>query len=299
MSKLYFFRSIGNHLTRFAEGYGTLSSFCEFNVIITWGFVRKGFVYEIRRGQSCYEGLYNCITGANRDGTANFRKATDAELLYMNEEYLGATLALYGALQASSKTVTININTDDLKELKSANYKLCFAKKVAEGDYNVVWQSYTEYLASNIFSWTPQYQLFGSNQFQDSFAVQVSTNPVVIALGEESTLDNAGVLGNPKTGGPETAITMNNEYGSIHPGLNQLSTGIDGGQVSTPIYVAPEAILKGEVSLTPVEKVLIWFEQEIQTSTMFSSARSMSVEIDLTYDNSATRSYQNQEWSTT
>ena len=205
--------------------------------------------------------------------------------------------ALQKALDETEKLVQIEISTEDLRLLKGAGYKLCFAKKV-DDEYNVVWQSYTDYLSNNKFSWTPQYQLFGSNVFQNNITVKVSTNLVTIGLGETSVLDSAGILGDPSTGGPETSITLENEYGTIHPGVNQLSTGLRGEQVSTPIYVAPKAAVMGPAVLTPIEEVLVWFQQDIETSTMFSTARSLAVEIDMTSVNSATRLYSNQRWTT-
>jgi hypothetical protein len=54
----------------------------------------------------------------------------------------------------------------------------------------------------------------------------------------------------------------------------------------------------GDVALTPVESVQVWFEQNIETSTMFSSARSKAVQIDLTSVNTAARKYVGGEWIT-
>jgi hypothetical protein len=208
-------------------------------------------------------------------------------------------IALAKALLDAQKTVTIQIAPDDLKDLKVANYKLCFAKKVGDADYNVVWQSFDRYLINNVFSWTPQYQLFGNNLFQDKILVQASTNQVVIQLGQTSILDNNGYLNPPKTTGKPTTLTMKNDYGSIHPGVNQISTNnINGKLESTPIYVAVKEAMKGEIELTPVDRVLVWFEQNVETSTMFSKAKSDAVEIDLTNDNSATRKYEKQTWIT-
>lgn len=208
-------------------------------------------------------------------------------------------VSFQSALAAVEKKVTILVNPEDLKELKQADYKLCFAKKVGNNAYNVVWQSFSKYLFNNEFSWTPQYQLFGSNIFQSGIDVVVSTNVVKIGLGEESVLDPSGVLEQPTTGGSTTGFTLNNKYGSIHPGVNQLSSNsINGHTVSTPIYVASSPVVQGETVLTPVEKVLVWFEQDVETSTMFSTSRSNSVEIDLTTQNSATRLYKDQQWST-
>lgn len=207
-------------------------------------------------------------------------------------------LAYQQALAEVSKNVEIQIGLDDLTTLKKAGYRLCFAKKVGDNAYNVVWQSYDLYLHINEFSWVPMYQLFGTNRFEDDVTVQATTNTVDIGLGEMSVLNAEGILEPPITGGPQISITMDNMYGPIHPGINQLSTGLDGSTVSTPIYVSEHQVVPGEIVLTPVEKVLVWFEQNIQTSTMFSDARSNSVEIDLTTTNSATRLYAKGVWST-
>ncbi|WP_226294249.1 hypothetical protein [Aquimarina algicola] len=199
-------------------------------------------------------------------------------------------------MQDVQKKVTINIALKDLEDLKAANYKLCFAKKVADKAYTVVWQSYDNYLFNNKFSWVPVYELFGSNIFESDIRVEVSTNVQQIQLGETSTLNSAGILEDPITAGPKTLFTLNNDYGSIHPGVNQLSTGINGETISTPIYVAEDAVVSGKTELKPVEKILVWFEQNIETSTMFSTSRSREVEIDLTNTNEASYIYENQEW---
>ncbi|EJM63689.1 hypothetical protein PMI29_03334 [Pseudomonas sp. GM49] len=201
-------------------------------------------------------------------------------------------------LAAIQKVVTIEIAPGDLSLLKKSGYKLCFAKKVGTEDYNVVWQSYNAYLSNNEFSWTPQYQLFASNVFKENVQVKVSTNIVNIGLGQTSTLDEHGLLSSAVTGGPNTSMTFVNDYAPIHPGINQLSTGIDGTQVSTPIYVAVDQVVTGNTVLTPVETILVWFEQNVQTSTMFSTSRSKAIEIDLTFDNTAGRLYEDGQWKT-
>lgn len=62
------------------------------------------------------------------------------------QPYMESTLTLQKALAASKKTVDIQIDPDDLNTLKGSDYKLCFAKKVGNNNYNVVWQSFTAYL---------------------------------------------------------------------------------------------------------------------------------------------------------
>ncbi len=162
---------------------------------------------------------------------------------------------LAATLAATQKTVSIQIDAADLTQLKNSGYRLCFAKKVGNEAYNVVWQSYDKYLSFNDFSWTPQYQIFGTNTFKADVTVKASTNTVDISLGQQSTLNNAGLMGPAVSGGPDTAITLINNYGPIHPGINQLSTGIDGVQSSTSIYVAINQVVLGQTTLTPVEKI--------------------------------------------
>jgi hypothetical protein len=77
-----------------------------------------------------------------------------------------------------------------------------------------------------------------------------------------------------------------------------MSIGIDGVQTSTPIYVSEQVMVAGTASLTPVDIVLVWFEQDIKTSTMFSNARSNPIQIDLTTEDSATRLYKGGQWTT-
>ena len=299
MAKLHIYRKVGGIWSKQADGDGTLSDTKDFDVSITKGSVDKGTAYQIRQGQSVDGDIYDCTVGADKNGTATFHIASVNNTLVMaSEQALLVERNYQLAAAAAARSVNIEIDLDDLSTLKTSNYRLCFAKKVGDAAYNVVWQSYIDYLANNTFSWVPEYQLFGSNQFNDNVSVTVSTNVVTIGLGEESTLDNSGILSDPSTGGSTTAFTLVNEYGKIHPGVNQLSTGIDGEQISTPIYVAVDPVVMGNTELKPVEKVLVCFLKDIKTSTMFSSSRSLSVEIDLTSTNSATRLYKDGGWVT-
>ena len=59
----------------------------------------------------------------------------------------------------------------------------------------------------------------------------------------------------------------------------------------------PVGVYPGSVTLNPIETVMVWFEQDISASTMFSSARSMATEIDFRWTNSDTRLYKGGEWS--
>jgi len=197
---------------------------------------------------------------------------------------------------AASKNVDIEISEADFNTLKDGQYALCFAKKVGDA-YNVVWQSSTAYLELNSFQWTPMYELFGINKFEGGVKVKASTKNQQCGLGQTCRLSANGVLSPAVDGGSATALHFDNEYGPIHSGVNQLVTGIDGKKSSLPIYVSKNQVVKGSTDLTPKESVMVWFEQGIETSTMFSTSRSNFIEIDLTGKNTAAINYTNGKWT--
>lgn len=196
-----------------------------------------------------------------------------------------------------AKSVEVQIAPDDLEFLKTNQYKLCFAKKV-NNTYTVVWQAVSDYLHVNPFGWIPLYELFGTNTVSNGGVVVVeNTNIMTIGLGEQATLDAKGNLGPAVTGGPAASITLINQYGPIHPGLNGVSTGPDGVQRTTPIFVAPLAITFGTDELTPVDRVQIWFQQNAVQGAVIGGSVSNAIEVDLTAADSASVQYKQGVWS--
>jgi len=197
------------------------------------------------------------------------------------------------------KTLIVEIASEDLIFLQDNAFKLNIAIKVNLNDtFNVVWQSISNYLGSNTYQWSPIFQVFGTNEFVDNVTVNIQTNLVNVCLGQEVTLDSAGILGPASDGGPSTAISFTNEFGLIHPGLAQQLTDPTGIQTILPTFVTPDPIPLGTEVLTPMDEVMVWFEQNIETSTMFSDARSNSFTVDMTTTNTATVRFSNGEWTT-
>ncbi|WP_298513149.1 hypothetical protein [uncultured Kordia sp.] len=202
------------------------------------------------------------------------------------------------------KTVIVEITTEDLIQLKDAKYNLCFAKKLNDS-FNVVWQSYDNFLNTNHFSYEPNYELFCSNTFEENELVVVSTNIQPCDLGNYCTLTEAGVLDPQTSGGINNSLTLKNDYDTIHSGVQQSSTGIDGKTISTPIYVSEKAIIKGYDELNPKDIVRVWFQQDIETSTMILPppfqqrlASSYYIDVDLTSTNEVTCVFENGDWKT-
>ncbi len=199
-------------------------------------------------------------------------------------------------LQSSSREVNIQISSADLEALKKGEYYLCFAKNLND-EYNVVWQCYSDYLTSNYFSWDLKFQLFGTNTFIPENTIKTITNIQDCDLGMVCLLDEIGLLEVQRSGGTTNKLTINNEYGFIHSGVNQFSTGIDGTVASSPIYVARTKELRGDIQLAPKAIVRIWFQQNIQTSMMISGKPSNSIDLDLTLNQTIACVYEDQKWS--
>lgn len=224
-------------------------------------------------------------------------KLTNTIYSRMQEQFISNSRSLRNYLKATQKQLTVEVDEKDLASLKSNGYFLCFAKKIGDFDYDVIWKSMDRYLSSNIFSWQPIYQIFGTNTFEDKLKVVASTNIKDIGLGEISILDQFGILSDPVTGGDANSINVNNEYGDIHFAISQVSVNQSGQMESTPIYVSQSASILGTGSFKPVEKVQIWFQSNAQTGTMFSELRSNAIEIDLTNKSNATIRYEDGKWS--
>ncbi len=194
------------------------------------------------------------------------------------------------------KTLNVEIASEDLVNLQNAGVELNIAIRV-NNTFDVVWRSISNYGESNNYQWSPIFQVFASNEFTDGVTVQISTNVVNVALGQEVTLDAAGVLGFVSEEGPADSISFINDFGLIHPGLAQQLTDPTGTQAILPIYIAQDIIALGSDVLTPTDEVLVWFE-DTETGTMFSDARANSIVVDLTEIVVATIRFSNGEWTT-
>ncbi|KAI0633776.1 hypothetical protein C8Q77DRAFT_1057829 [Trametes polyzona] len=156
----------------------------------------------------------------------------------------------------STFNLSVTIDTGILPTLVQAGYKLCIAKKV-NGAYTVVWQG-SNILVNNQFSWTAQYQVFGSIPFKSGALF--------------------GIM-NPATGAPDNSgqFKVQNNYGLINLGVNSYVNGS-----YAPSYVSTNPVVSGPTTLQPIETVLVWFDTQVTTSTMILQASSQAIEVDFT-----------------
>lgn len=189
----------------------------------------------------------------------------------------------------SKKSIVVKLASESLKQLKDSGYSLCFARKVND-EYNVIWQSSKKYLANNTFLWEPKYAVFGTNTYQTSIQVEADTEVRSAELGQQCTLNENGIMESAVSGTQPLGVTVKNQYGPIHFGMSQVCV-IDGREQVTPIYVSKESRTKGDILLTPKEKVMVWFEANVETSTIFEEDKTNAIEIDLTDNQQQTISY--------
>ncbi len=197
------------------------------------------------------------------------------------------------------KKITINIDKKDFVTLKKNKYKLCFAKSIEGKKFNTVWKTLdiNEYFINTEFKWTPEYSICASSSFANNQQVNEMTGSQKIELGQQITLDKNGLLCEPETGSFEESILFINEYsGTTHPVIKQVNSD---SKVESSIYIAENAVIIGTDIFTPVDKILVWFQQDVETNTMFSEAKSNSIIINLTFANERKALFKDQNWAET
>lgn len=190
---------------------------------------------------------------------------------------------------STMKHLQVTVDSEILNTLKTNNYVLCIAKMVNNA-YTVIWEGKKSVLANNTFAWEPKYELFATLNFQSGIQVGAETDPQPIQGGLTCLLNSAGILGTP-TGSIDASspFYMDNQYALVHPGVNVIMPD----NSSVPIYVAEHGVIIGMAELLPKEKVVVWFEQRVETSMMISKVQGISIELDFTTISSQSVRYTN------
>ncbi|THH01005.1 hypothetical protein EW026_g1590 [Hermanssonia centrifuga] len=183
-------------------------------------------------------------------------------------------------------TLNISVNPDDIPNLQKAGYRLCIAKRV-NGKYTVVWWSGGAFTARNTFAWDAEFQVFGASKLQKGLQVEPVTTAQEIKFGQTVVLDAHGEM-QPATGLPDKSgvFQVQNDYDPIRIGVNAKLGG-----AWSPIYLSLQPFATGVISLTPVEKVLVWFDTSSSTGTMLVDAVGNGVELDFTSKTSQSVTY--------
>ncbi|KZV84471.1 hypothetical protein EXIGLDRAFT_776506 [Exidia glandulosa HHB12029] len=170
------------------------------------------------------------------------------------------------------------ITGDWVERMKRMKYALCVAKKV-NSCYSVVWTSTRDYNYENEYSWTDDYQVGAVQGFeagQDLIKLP-ATKKQHISFGQTVVREPNGVL-KAATGAPNgESFIVANMGGETHIVVDQMI----GANFQTT-WVDPDGTINGKVKVTPQLKVLVFFEKDITTGTMFVEVNYPAIEIDFT-----------------
>ena len=204
------------------------------------------------------------------------------------------------------KTLIIEIAQGDLEILSSSHYILCVAKVLTDENSLVIWQTEERILAHNEMSWeeNANYSLFCSNNNTNRKKVVMNIPDKEIALGEYLTLTETGTFGDSKQGPWNDQLGLINQYGSIYPGICQQCTDFNGAASKDPIFLNPTPSLPGEFTIKPLEKIMVWFEQDVEKGMYLfhnwtdsvQAAKTKKITVDMQEKDQITLSYENYDW---
>ena len=194
-------------------------------------------------------------------------------------------------------TITIKIEKEDLRVLKDAGYQLCFAGRMKDTDFTVVWYAAEGYGSNNQIKVFDEYEIFASNGCDEKVLVDFSS--VAAEIGKECVIDKYGIISQPKTGQISEAIVLINDYGNLHPGLIRKGKGIKGEELCNALFLSRNLILPGEFEFFPTYEIKIWFAKNMQIGTILpqeskwslKAAKTKCIVIDLEKKDSPVREY--------
>lgn len=187
--------------------------------------------------------------------------------------------------------ITVTMTPADATSMMNQGFNLYAFKTVncgINGGAPLVWFKMSQYDASNVISWTEDYQAYASNSQIIANGQIVSSTSETIVFGQIFQLQE-GPMGSVLNGGNSEGISIQNMVSgtaytcgvsqNVNGNLQQLCAfPVDGG---------------GSLDLiTPIEKVLLMFAtNEVNTGVVLEQAYTEGLLIDLTGNNNVTVSY--------
>ncbi|GJM15001.1 MAG: hypothetical protein DHS20C13_03280 [Thermodesulfobacteriota bacterium] len=311
-----------------------------FNLLYSTNASAQRMLPDARAVTQCYNsklkasGKYvNCLLRAERNANRNMVDVSDDDIAHCHENFeqrfmraeanaaeQGAECPSHGGLVPYQQTVvdassTINSNNDvktisimilpeDLEYVMSKSLNLNIAIKV-NGAFNVIWRSVSTQNLTQLmeFQWSPVFQVFGAEDLgeMETTEVDIETNVVNIALGQDVVLGKNEILEKPVAGNnPDSIGFVNNSEELIYAALAQQLTLVGSSQAITSIYFEDIPLNSGQSNtMTPTQEVLLWFESNTSTGEIIRrQPAALSTIEDLTNASSLTLNFSNMQWST-
>ncbi|KAJ4319548.1 hypothetical protein N0V84_006278 [Fusarium piperis] len=184
----------------------------------------------------------------------------------------------------TTKTLNVRVSPPLIRQLNEQGFKLCFATGVQSSgrvNYNVIASTYN--VAPNIsIQWEDSYAIAGT-------MVTAATSMVDINLGQTYTLPqdftNGTVNNDPSA--PQDGFRFFNEAGSAAAIIYKRING-----QNAPIYISAMAPLPpGTEDITPLSRVAVWFQRDVETSVMVSELHGASREMEMSWMTEANLEY--------
>lgn len=273
----------------------------------------------------------SCLLRAERNANRNMEETSDEDVASCHERFedrysnaeaqaseKGASCPSHGGLDSYQQTIlgatssidsnnevkqlAITIDTEDLLYVMNNLLNLNIAVKV-NGEFNVIWRTVS---SANLFQfmefqWSPVFQVFGAKPIGESEGVDIETNVVNIALGQDVVFGEEKILETPVTGNNLNAIAFTNNSGEfINAALAQQLTLVGFSQAITSIYHQDSPLMTGQTEImTPTQEVLIWFDTNTATGDILTFPPSaLSTTLDFTNQSMVKLVFSNMQWST-
>lgn len=200
------------------------------------------------------------------------------------------------------KEIVINIMEEDMVLLKDNRYSLCIAFREKDMGYSMISYACTDYLLRNVINIGEELSIFYSRNIQIGEKAVVSSELCKIEPGQSVTIDEYGSFKDINTGSDAGRIKIINKYDAIYPGFCK-KLSFSGVQSELPAFVSPYVSVKGEFTMEPEERAIIWFEQFAESGTvidnnfkdLYKAGKSGVIEVSLS-DTPVQIAYENQIW---
>jgi len=184
-----------------------------------------------------------------------------------------------------SNSIHLTIDPKILVTLVKGAYTLCVAKVLIDSSgevSNVIMATIPQLEPDMTIKWTDMYQIYAaSDPYQEgSVIVTGGSTPKPVPLGHSYVIkswdDPPKVINDPEAP-PNGFCFKNGMVCSAVVSMQDPHT-----KQFVPIYISPEPLVAGTDTLTPINKVVLWFGRNVETATMIADDKGNSLTVDCT-----------------
>jgi hypothetical protein len=191
----------------------------------------------------------------------------------------------------STYKLTINLETQDVKDINVAQQRITMVKKVGgSSGSKVAWVSFNPF-EHNEVTWDAKYGIYASSTTVQNGSEIYKTSAVNPAICELSYPFENGTFSAPVSGDTPNAYGIKNQYSQQFTfGLAQSVTANGCKFDASPLNAVP--VLSMQTStFTPIEKIEVFLHSNFNNGVVISDITSKALELDFTNDQNITIRY--------